>query len=206
MLIKPLNTVSSHLFLKNLLIFNWNPVYRSSFVLGLASIVIFVCWSFCQPNLARPCYGCTPTRRLSQHCPMQFLLAILSWGGWLSRCCVQLHSGTILVTLSLLIGYYKSEQETGSKFVHQNSHMVQFDSTPTHTARKNGFTTTAKSVQIWSKYHIWSNLFIFAPRQIPSLDNICTRSKDGKYRIYSIFTVQSKWEEKLHICQSAQQS
>jgi len=55
-------------------------------------------------------------------------------------------------------------------------------------------------MQIWSKYHIWSNLFIFAPMQIPSLDNICTRGKDGKYRIYSIFTVQGKWEEKLHIC------
>ena len=24
---------------------------------------------------------------------------------------------------------------------------------------------------VWSKYHIWSNLFIFAPRQVPLLDN-----------------------------------
>ena len=49
----------------------------------------------------------------------------------LGRCCVQLHSETVLLTLSLLIGYYKSEQETGSKFVQQNSPMVQFESTPT---------------------------------------------------------------------------
>ena len=128
MLIKPLNTVSSHLFWKNLLIFHWNPVYRSSFVLGLASIVIFVCWSFCQPILWGHVTAVQPCEApLSTFSPMQFLLAILSWGGWLGRCRVQLHSGTVLVTLSLLIGYYKGAQETGSKFVQQNSPMVQFD-------------------------------------------------------------------------------
>ena len=52
---------------------------------------------------------------------------------------------------------------------------------------------------MWRKYHIWSNLVIFAQNQSSCLNEIYVKGKYGKYRIYPIFTPCCRCEKNVHI-------
>ena len=52
---------------------------------------------------------------------------------------------------------------------------------------------------MWRKYHIWSNLVIFAQNQSSCLNEIYAKGKYGKYRIYPTFTPCCRCEKNVHI-------